>query len=331
MSFRDFVGNRAVVDTIRRQIAAQRLPHSLLFSGIAGVGKWTLAQFLAKTLNCSRLDKDFCNECASCRKISEGSYPDVKNIGPDSQFILIDQVREISREVFFRPFEGRQRVFIIDEAERLNAAAANSFLKTLEEPPDTSTLILVTARPNELLPTIRSRCQLYRFTPIPSADIERLLQSQLALSSEDRNLLARVATGSLGRALTLDLAEYRMQREEMLALLETCAGNCLYSQSAKAAGPWLDRKNQSQFEEKLEILFTLFRDIYLLKLDPSTDEVIHIDVRSRLGSLSSLYSIEQLDRAARALDHIETGLRRNLNRSLAVDDLLLVLGGGTFA
>ncbi|MGH9429811.1 MAG: ATP-binding protein, partial [Terriglobia bacterium] len=166
MPFDDFLGNRSILETVRNQLATGRLRHSMLFAGVAGIGKWTLAQFIAKACNCVRLQNDFCNSCPSCQRISENAHPDVTNVAPDGQFIKIDQMRSLSREVFFRPFEGKRRVFIVDEAEKFRDESANSILKTLEEPPDTSILILVTSRPNDLLPTLRSRCQMDRFAPL---------------------------------------------------------------------------------------------------------------------------------------------------------------------
>lgn len=327
MAFRNFFGNTIIRQTLERQLASGQLPHSLLFSGIQGIGKRTLADFLAKAMNCAAHHNDFCDQCPSCRRISEKAHPDVRTVVPDGQFIKIDQMRDLSREAFFKPFEGRRRLFIIDEAERLRDEAANSILKTLEEPPETSILILVTSRPNDLLPTIRSRCQHYRFAPLPPADIEQLLQQRAPGSQEDHRLLARISAGSLGKALTIDLAQYRMQRDEMLKLLEVCSGSFLYATAAKAIASWLDRRKSEQFDDKVEILFTLLRDLYVLKVDPETLALTHLDLKSRLAQLSAHYSLERLAEAARALDHLESGARRNLNRSLAVDRLVFHLAG----
>ncbi len=327
MTFADFLGNTPVLETVRRQLASQQFPHSVLFSGTRGIGKWTLAQFLAKAMNCRNAQNDFCDDCGPCRRISENTYPDVKNVAPEGQFTKIDQMRDVSREAYFKPFEGRYRVFIIDEAEKLKEEAANSILKTLEEPPETSILILITSRPNDLLPTIRSRCQNYRFAPLPPADIEQLLQKRTQWSPDDRQLLARVSSGSLGKALTVDLNEYRVQREEMLKLVETCARNFLYSTTARAIAVWLDKRKSEQFGDKTEILFTLFRDLYLLKVDPDTSALTYMDIRSRLLSMASHFSLDRLVEATRALDHIESGARRNLNRGLAIDRLVFQLGG----
>lgn len=327
MPFDDFVGNGLMVQAVRSQLASGRLPHSILFAGIAGVGKWTLAQYVAKALNCNQRQNDFCNDCTICRRISEDVHPDVKNVAPDGQFIKIDQMRSLSREVFFRPFEGRRRVFIIDEAERFRDESANSILKTLEEPPDTSILILVTSRPNDLLPTIRSRCQTYRFAPLSAEEIERLLQGRASCQPEDRRLLARIACGSLGKALALDAQEYRAQRDEMFSLLEACSRNFLYANALRAASSWLDKRKLAEFEVKTGILFTLLRDLFLLKSGAKANALTHTDTLGRLTPLAAAYSFGQLSKATRSLDHLEAGARRNLNRSLAADQFILSLAG----
>jgi DNA polymerase-3 subunit delta' len=285
MPFDDFLGNRSILETVRSQLATGRLRHSMLFAGVAGIGKWTLAQFIAKASNCVQMQNDFCNNCPSCQRISENAHPDVKSVAPDGQFIKIDQV------------------------------------------PDTSILILVTSRPNDLLPTIRSRCQMYRFAPLPPEDIERLLEGRTSYSLDERRLLAQIAGGSLGKALTVDASEYRMQRDEMLGLLEACSRNFLYANAAKAASGWLDKRKQVEFDPKTGILFTLLRDLFLLKAGAEPGSLTHSDILARLSPLSRTYSFNQLTGAARSLDHLEAGTRRNLNRGLAADQFILQLGG----
>lgn len=327
MGFNDFLGNAPIVETIRRQLTGQRLPNSLLFAGTQGIGKWTLAHFLSKALNCHNLEYDFCGYCSSCRKIEAKSHLDIKNYTPDGQFIKIDPMRELRREVFFRPSEGKRRVFIIDQAERLNEEAGNCILKTLEEPPESSVLILVTAKPNELLPTIRSRCQHYRFARLPSEEIEGLLASRTQHTPEDRRLLSRISEGSLGIALNLDLGDHRLQRQEMISLLENCSRKFLYSGAARYINLLVDKRSSDQFEGKMKILYGLLRDLHLLKIDPDMQSIMNVDIRSKLLALCPFFSFARIVEGARSLDHIESGARRNLNRNLAVDQLVLRLSG----
>jgi DNA polymerase-3 subunit delta' len=327
MGFNQFLGNRNVVDTLKLQLKKGCLPHSLLFCGIQGVGKATLALYLAKATNCQTISADFCDSCESCRKIDSGTHPDVRLYQADGQFIKIDQMRTLSREVFYCPFEGRRRVFVIDEADRMKPEAANSILKTLEEPPESSILILVTAKPNDLLPTIRSRCQVFRFLPIPQSEMEQLLSKRDDLSSQDRLLVSRIAGGSVARALTFDLPTYKIHRQEAIHLIETCVRKLSYVSANKHISEILDKRELSYFEEKMQILQSLLRDVYLLKLDPSTPFLINLDLIELLDHLGQSISLDQIQRASSILWHLERGASRNLNKNLALDQFVFELSG----
>lgn len=326
MGFDQFQGNSSLLDTLRKQLQSGRLPHSLLFAGPEGVGKRMLALFLAKAVNCQRTGGiDFCGECTNCRKIDAGAHPDLREIEPDGQFIKIDQTRELSREVFFTPFEARRRFFLINQAERLKIEAANSLLKTLEEPPGTSHLILMSTRPEELLNTIRSRCQMYRFCPLPPSVTERLLREKSDVSPEQLPLLARLCEGSVGRALSLDLDQYLEQRDEMLLLLSYCLPELSYVKVSRILTPL--SKSKENFSGYLNILFGLLRDLLLLKTGLPASALTHSDIVSQLEDLSSKVELENLREAVQVLDHLESGAKRNLNKALALDQFVLKLSG----
>jgi DNA polymerase-3 subunit delta' len=325
MGFSEFLGNASIVQTLQKQLTQDRLPHSLLFAGLRGIGKRTLADFVSMAVNCLEQRHDFCKRCPSCRKILENSHADVKHFEPDGQFIKIDQMRELSREVFFRPFEGRMRVFIIDEAEKMNLESANSILKTLEEPPPSSLLILVSNHPNELLATIRSRCQTYQFASLPPSDIESLLEKRGDHAEAERSLLSRISGGSVGRALSLELDQYQKTRREMLELLQFCSRDFLYSKVIRIIWP-LSREKE-KFEEKMEMLFGLLHDLFLLKVDSRSELITNLDIREKLLDLSAAFSVEQIVAGTRTLDHLETGARRNLNKHLALDQFVFRLSG----
>src|SRR3989442_1857183 len=176
MPFRDVVGHHRLRDLLRRSISGATLPPSLLFTGPSGVGKRLTAISVAQTLNCLKSGDDACGQCAACTRIARGVHPDVVIVEPgESGAIKIDQVRDVVERANYRPFEGRRRVVIVDEADALVVPAQNALLKTLEEPPPSSMFILVTARPDVLLPTVRSRCPQLRFRPLAADDIATVL------------------------------------------------------------------------------------------------------------------------------------------------------------
>src|SRR5258706_4593472 len=209
MPFRDVVGQVRLIDLLSRSVAGGTLPSSLLFAGPAGIGKHLTALSVAQALNCLQgsafkvhgSGADACGVCPACTRIARGVHPDVLIVSPgDSGAIKIDQVRDIVDRAQYRPFEGRRRVVIIDEADALVAQAQNALLKTLEEPTPSSVFILVTARPDMLLPTVLSRCPQLRFRPLSAADIATALTARGRTETEAR-AVAATADGSLGQAL----------------------------------------------------------------------------------------------------------------------------------
>src|SRR6266545_596719 len=195
MSFAKLVGNQRNKEILQRLLKNGRVNSTLIFAGPDGVGKRQFALAFAKAANCQKAPasadaSDGCDECSVCRRINAGGYGDVTVVRPEGQFIKIAQTREMAEEVYFRPREGRQRFFIIDEADRLREEAANSLLKTLEEPPSTSTIILLTARPAALLSTIRSRAQRLNFAALSVAEMEKFLAENYPRPAPEAALLA---------------------------------------------------------------------------------------------------------------------------------------------
>jgi DNA polymerase-3 subunit delta' len=214
-------------------------------------------------------------------------------------------------------------VFIIDDAEWLRNEAANSLLKTLEEPPDTSLLILITAKPFSLLDTIRSRCLLLSFAPLRVDEIEQHLRTIESGTPAERRLRARLSGGSIGRAIGLDLAEYREMREVLLELLETLAfsGDSIrLLNAAEYLGRKLDKEG---FEKYLDAMIVLLGDIFRLKLSDASDSLINGDIADRLGSIANALSVEQITRWTDQIEVIFQALPRNVNRQLAMEGLLV--------
>jgi dTMP kinase len=241
LMFDSITGNERAKQLLRRMLQEDRVPGALLLSGEEGIGKKLFAMELAKALNCrTRVGVDGCGNCPICKRISKINFPtsdeaeekrrifwtdhpDVGFLQPPTRMFHVVQMRSVEIEANFRPYEGNARVFLIDDADKLNDQSANALLKTLEEPPRTAYIILITSRPAMLLPTIRSRCQQIRFSPLTPAEIENhLLDTKLAKGTDAR-LRARCAAGSIGRALSDDIESYKLRREAMLSVLKALA------------------------------------------------------------------------------------------------------------
>ena len=334
MPFSTLIGNDRIKTLLTRAVAEGRIGQSLLMAGPRGVGKYRFAVALAQALNCEQVKMgEACGDCIPCRKIARNEHADVRAIlresrdlsfkkDTKSQFIKVDQVRELAQQAQFRPYEGRRRVFIIDDAEWLRHEAANSLLKTLEEPPDTTLIILITEKPFSLLDTIRSRCLMLSFAPLSVAEIEQHLRTMLT-SSEEARLRARLAGGSIGRAIEIDLAAYREMRNLPLELVETLAvsrGSIRLLSAAEYLGRKLDK---DEFEKHLDALMVLLGDLFHLKLGESKGSLINEDIVERLARVAEALAIEQINEWTDRIEEVFRALPRNVNRQLAMEALLI--------
>ena len=334
MPFSTLIGNDRIKKLLKRSVAEGRIGQSLLMAGPRGVGKHSFAIALAQALNCEQVKLgEPCGDCLPCRKIARGEHADVRTILRESQdssvkkesksqFIKIEQTRALAEQAQFRPYEGRRRVFIIDEAEWLRHEAANSLLKTLEEPPDTSLLILITAKPFSLLDTIRSRCLLLSFAPLNAAEIEQHLQT-MKTSSDEARLRARLAGGSIGRAIELNLAEYREMRNLLLEIVETLAVS-RDSIRLLSAAEYLGKKvDKDGFERHLDAFVVLLDDLFHLKLCHAKDSLVNEDIAERLERIAGVLAVEQITDWTERIEQVFLALPRNVNRQLAMEALLI--------
>ena len=325
MSFASLLGNENNKSILRRALQSGRLPHALIFAGAEGIGKRQFAITLAKAINCERFIDESCDRCGSCHRIELGASRDVKIIGleKDRANVRIDQIREMAAEAYARPMEGRKRVFIVDPADKMMEPAMNSMLKTLEEPADTSVIILITSRPDSLLTTIRSRCQILRFAPLSIEEVEQYLTTNYKRPAAETRLLAKITAGRLGAALATDLSVYRERREEILDLLDLLTGPVNYAKLARKA-ELIAKRERDEFEASLDILCQFLRDIVGL-LAGSDGELTHEDVKPRLERIASELNISRISDWFSWLEELRRNLKVNISRQLAMEALLIRL------
>ncbi len=321
MPFTDLYGQEGVKKSLQQSLRWKKLPPSLLFFGTDGEGMRRAAVILAQALNCLEARDDACGHCSSCQAIAKGNFPDVIEVGGESKknkkSIGVEETRELRQLAMMRPMVGRCRVFLINEAETMTVEAANSLLKTLEEPPVFSYFILITRNLDLILPTIQSRCRLFYFPPLSPQEIEKALLAN-GMVPEKARLTALLAGGSLERALSLDwekISDERRRAWDFFRQLnfERSTG------FAEMMGSVRTERQKRDLEAILRLFLTFYRDLLLLKQGGEESLLLNVDLTPELKELSSRISTELCLAGVELTEETLNGIQRNLNpRLLAV-------------
>jgi DNA polymerase-3 subunit delta' len=358
MGFDQFHGNREVVDQLRGMLARDRFSHAVILAGPQGSGKYTLAQMVAKAMNCQNPPAgdtpDFCGNCGNCIRIAEAddlearcaaaaevreslrdtdkkdtrifvqTHPDVLIIPPDppQMMIKVDQVRHVIQSIYYRPSEGGRRVYIFTNAAFMKEAA-NSLLKVLEEPPEFATLLLLAENPGQLLPTIRSRCVTFRLCPLETEEIERdLARLHPEWKPAQRALVARLSEGAVGRARAFDLAAYTAARQDALVLLNTAINAEDHTALFRATETYrAGAEGREKTDHLLRTLYSLLEDMMFLK-SGTAELVRNTDIAGELKRMAGAVDFAWIAAASQKVGEVESGMRRNLLRSLSLDAMV---------
>ncbi len=322
MSFKEIIGHDRQIEHLRNAMRNRRLAHAYLFLGKEGIGKKMVALNLAKALNCLRGDEEPCDECPSCLKANRLHHPDVLLVEPHGQWIRIDQIRDLQRELSHRPYEGKRRVCILTGADRMRQEAANALLRILEEPPLHTVLILLAANGDFILPTITSRCQRITFNPLPTERIAEVLQSRLGLKREEAHILASLADGSLGKALQTDLDFVHRARREIIEKIID-----LPSYGAEQILGLAEEmtKGNDDLPMLLTMIHTWYRDLLSYKGRGKSAQLINIDLSHEIHEAALGTDIPSLIRRMEVIQGALWNLDRNANRQITLEAMLLDL------
>jgi len=322
MALKDVIGQEKAIGILQGILKRKRLASSYLFCGETGIGKKTAAINFAKTVNCMNTPgasderqgsflpvadypspfaaHDACDACVSCRKIDTGAHPDVVIVSPEERLIKIDEIRSIEEALSFRPYEGRKKVVIVDDADSMNQPAANTFLKTLEEPPEDSLIILISSHPDRLLPTIRSRCSTIAFHPLSLDSCRRILDGKIAANEIEQAV--RLSLGRPGLAVTCDIKE---ERDWFINLFK--------SMLRSEKDSWSSRE---EVERWFDLALLFMRDLAVLKITGRQTLLINADLAENMGRLGKSVELQVIIDIYKELSFIKTMLLFNLNKSL---------------
>jgi DNA polymerase-3 subunit delta' len=328
MPFRDITGHRRLLDLIARAAVRGSLPPSLIFAGPEGVGKRTAAVSLAQLVNCTAPRDaeapDACGECPSCKRIARGVHADVLVIEPgETGSIKVEPIRDAIERAAYRPFEGRRRVVVIDDAHEVLPEAQNALLKTLEEPPPASMFVLVTSRPDVLLPTVRSRCQRLRFGRLAPADVADVLVRAHGYTDADAHAAAAASDGSVGGALEGGTEEVVAAREAAARLLQALASATdprRKLDGAKAlVGGGRESSSRDELTRRLHAVGSILRDIEVLTTRADERSLGNADMKALLVALQRSFDPDRALRAFAAVDRALAALDRNASPKIVAD------------
>jgi len=323
MSFKDVLGHSMPIELLKRAIKQDKVSHSYLFLGNEGIGKkWVALQF-AKTLNClegSGEQGDACDRCTSCKKIDHHLHPDVLVIEPEGQTLKVDQVRQMQRDLAYRPYEGQRRVCILTAADRMAPNMSNTLLKTLEEPPLHTVIVLLANNPRLLLPTILSRCQPIRFHPLPIRLVSNWLTERKGFNEGEAHLLASLSEGSPGKALEIREELQQIPRDELL--MDFIGSKSLPFEKKEGWAESLS-SNREGLILILEVAKTLLRDLVMMKSLNDGSKLIHSDLLQEMEAIAPRWNLSSLLNRMEALHKTILAIRGNANLTLALEAMML--------
>ncbi len=311
------IGHQNIITQLQNAVASERVAGAYLFSGEQGIGKETVALYFSNLILCENTTDEVipCSECRACRKIKNGNHPDLRIIRPDGAQIKIDQMRELQQQIVYQPLEGERKIFIIANTEMMNDSAANSLLKTLEEPPAASTIILLTENLKTMLPTIRSRCQILTFYPMPTEELSKALMDSLSIDTEAASAAAILSRGVIGKAITLIEKGITESGTVPAIMMET---------DLLAAFRLAEAFENEQ--ESLDDLITWYRDLMLLQQDAPKEYITHTDAIEQLQTLVPRYSNNRVERAIKNIFQTKMLIQKtNVPKMLALEVMCIKL------
>lgn len=315
------IGHRQIIQTLKNSVQRDQVGHAYLFMGAPGVGKQTVAQSFARVLLCENPeDGDVCGQCRSCRQTEGDNHPDMHLLQPAGSTIKIEQVRELQKQVQFKPYQARRQVFVVEKAEAMTVEAANCFLKTLEEPASQTVFLLLSDQPYALLPTILSRCQQFQFRPLSNQEVAAGLVSICAMDKDSSLKLAPMAGGSLGRGVRLangtDNWPGRSKALEVVQRLPQMNKSYALALAEELAA------DRTEAAEILEIILLWFRDLLVYHYTANKDLLINQDMVDKIAE-KSWYGPSELTAILEEIKQAREKILANANTKITLEVLML--------
>lgn len=319
MPFEDLFGNDRIKNILVSYLKNDIIPYSIIFSGPASTSVVSFALAFAKTINCQNLEHDFCNDCQNCRDINKGIFPDVVMLSPEGKFYKKDQITFLIQENYKRPLRGSKKIHILQDVHYMNENASNAFLKALEEPAVFNIFLLLTNNLSGLLPTIKSRCQILKFTPASQSEMNASLLKQ-GHDPDKARLISHLSQGVNDPLIIENLNQFLEKRSKALSVLVKLITR------REVEDVLLDLYNRSRnrgkflhyFSQLIHLISLFLRDIMILKINSESHFIINIDLKDILMNIGEYITINKLLFLIYRMELMFRDIQRNLNTRVLI-------------
>lgn len=323
MDFTHIVGHQSIIYNLQNIIMRKNIGHSYLFEGPKSIGKSKVAQIFAKALLCEKQQGYPCNSCSSCVKFDTGNHPDVYINKAEGETFKKEQIDDIQKSINILPYEGQRKIYILEDIDKITKQAQNSFLKTLEEPPQYVIILMTVTNSHSLLPTIISRCQVIKFSPLEQKKIIDLLMKRYHITEDEATIISSFSNGIVGKAINIaESNEFKDIREETITIID----EILNSDKVRLFTLREFFINQKEgIEGILDLMVTWFRDLLILKELDNHQFIINIDKKSLLTSHSLRLTKNKIYEIIEIINNTKMNIVSNVNYDLAIEVMLLTI------
>lgn len=321
-TFSDIIGHEDIAAHLKMALEQKKISHAYIFSGEEGCGKLFTANIFAAALQCDNPEQSPCTKCKSCLQASSFNHPDIKYVTHDKTVISVDDVRnQINSDIGIKPYVGPYKVYIVDEAEKMNEAAQNAILKTIEEPPEYAVILLLTNQKNVFLQTIRSRCVTLDFKTVPKEKIKKYLMEQIKIPDYRAEIAAEFASGNLGKAIRFAESDEFIEIKQNIVHLMKYILETGVSQIGQAVKYFSD--NKAQVNECLDLMYLWFRDVLVFKATQDANMILYKEEIPAIKQQANQMSFEWLNSVTEAFQTVKARMKANVNLDVAMELLLI--------
>lgn len=321
MDYSNIIGHNNIINSLKNAVKKDNIAHSYLFEGPKSIGKMKLAKVFAKALLCHSDGEGPCNICSSCKKFESGNHPDLFIEDSQGSSFKKEDVEKIQENIKTLPYEGKKKVFILSEIDKMTPQAQNSFLKTLEEPPAYVVILMTVTNSYSLLPTIVSRCQILKLTPIKNEVIEESLINQYNIPREEAKIITSFSSGIIGKAINMGKSEeFRLLRESTIDVIDTTISGDKFK--VFSTSDYFD-ENKDNVEDILDMMMVWFRDILILKELNDDKLVINSDKLDILNRQCKIIPRNKIHDIIDVIGQTKENIISNVSYKLSIEIMLL--------